>query len=687
MPQQTHSEPDYSLLRQELYDVPKSVTAFFDNELACLLQCGIRNPHLSLHLLGEALLRAWLYAEHPTGQQMLAMANPYLSPDLIIKSKERIIDQAQTIKRGNVDMRTLDPATIGLVGQDARIWSFLLERMQDYCRADGLIPVINPASPANGLLLPFKVFPGADQPGEILDKSEQAIGNWGPRIKAVQHLFDYQPRIVLSCHCGKRADLLKGNSMILPICIAMARRAGSLGDFSMWDVVATGALGPDGILKEVGGLTGKREAIRRIGARLFIHPAAADSISQSTDTLPIASNTPLADCFTHIDNAITDRSLAKLDSQQILGKLKDLKSEIHDGLISLEKAAPRLDRYDAMLKQMDTPDDYTTEGLAVALIIRGSIANHAGDPAKAGVSLTQALELIDAHGLDPLLYCNSVANTVVSLTDLGLLDEAEREGRKLLETVQTMRADTNTKDQARMTANGVLGGQPLLQKALLSAELAKESLDLLTVAYDCAVRLKDPKEQARDAVQIALWHALIKPESAAAEIAIAEQRLEALHTHGESSLPFLLNYHFLAAYRLLLLQNRTTPGFQSWPLPETGPDWVRAVALKYRGTLHARAGNIQQAEQDFQQAFTNLDATNMPLLRFIAATTALQAAQSLSKSQTDISQKYAALALERFKALEPILHGIHRAPAWQQAARALIELHHPVESPQKYYRY
>jgi len=285
---------------------------------------------------------------------------------------------------------------------------------------------------------------------------------------------------------------------------------------------------------------------------------------------------------------------------------------------------------------------------------------------------------------------------VVSLTDRGCLEEAEAMGRELLQEVRELPPGVSTEDRVRceMVAHGVLGGQPLLHKSLLDQTSATESLCLIQQALKRAKELGDHSEICRDAVQIALWHALLCPERTqdAVDEAATILTRSPVEERGASEV-YLLRTRFLGAYRALLLDKRVPSDFNDWPLPpddSTCPMWPRATALKYRGTLRAAAGDRTGAENDFRVACDLLAAEIGPLLRFFGATTALQAAESLGADAPGGGDLFALRALAVFDECREWFSGKLSASRWSARARCLTapaERTNAVETPQLYFAY
>jgi len=123
-------------------------------------------------------------------------------------------------------------------------------------------------------------------------------------------------------------------------------------------------------------------------------------------------------------------------------------------------------------------------------------------------------------------------------------------------------------------------------------------------------------------------------------------------------------------------------------MPESD-NWVKALAMKYRGAIYAAVGRVKEAEKDFMRSCSDLINSESPLLGFIGATVALQAAVSLHYRNPTVSNSFAKQALTSFQTMKSILYGTHRDPNWIRWSKALAfgTTTPGGENPQIVYRY
>ena len=661
------------------------VSALFDSELMALLPFGESGKGLAPWLIGEAMTRHWLYDNQVDAEHSPFLHGRCSSRFIRLFEEYRRAKRLSDGQKINWAETTPKPPTGNPVERKA--WEWMVERIRAFRDAHGVIAVVRTGSrmPKEAIVLPFRIAPAEARPGTVRDQNGRTIGNWNAEIKRIQHLFpDGIPMVTVDCDCGTRADLLEGGSLALAIATACWKRDGFLCDYDGLEMICTGSANFAGKLTEVGGKEAKRNLARRLGARLFVCPG---DISADSGTLAIPTGTLIADCRDMIRRKLEEVGVGKLDVFQAHTLVRQLTDEVHEGLVPLARALTRLERYEAVFST-EPASSLAEEGKIYALTLHGSIANHYGNPQQ-GRFWTQKAAVFAHKAGQHELYAHAMAGSVVSLTDLGLLDQAEKTGRALVKWIdKNMRASAISRLKAKMEAQGALGGQPLLQKALTESNLKAQSLKHLQEALSKAKELRAPKEIARDTVQIALWSALLEPLKAGQEIAKAQAQLDKLGKQGKVSELFLRQYRFLAAYRMMLMGGDISDDFEDWPLPDCG-GWIRAVTLKYRGALLANIGKMSASDADFSESIAVLDVAAAPLLRFIGATVALQAATSLRARRKSIWRNYAKQAKAEFLVLKAQLFGPHCDCGWRDRADGLLaglDIQ-DLPNPQLLYRY
>ena len=154
---------------------------------------------------------------------------------------------------------------------------------------------------------------------------------------------------------------------------------------------------------------------------------------------------------------------------------------------------------------------------------------------------------------------------------------------------------------------------------------------------------------------------------------------------------FFIRNRWLSAYRAHLEGNHLDWTSFEDELPDERSGWLWSLSLKYRGTLRAVAGKIDAARDDFSQAIVLLKQIDSnPLLAFIGATAALQAAESVMANDPEQSSAHIAAALPVIDAFDGwFMADKLDASQWRARADAILACQSLVDvpNPQLHYLY
>ena len=613
----------YGRLLDLIEQTPGAVALLSDSQLSRLLARLPAFLPRAASLLGEALLRVWLYETRcPADIQKVFQAGNLAAVWL------EFAKQAQPLRRGNAesdhrDHRRRTPH-FGTALETAT-WEFFSRRLDATLRADGFFPIAVGSAHAEAIAVPFCFHdrPGVDH--KICDRGGMPLANWSAAVARLEHNYGFPLAADLLVDVGLRQADLEGTSFGLAFVLAKERLRGRwTGKFRPLDVLATGSF-EGGRLTEVGKERAKDDLAVRMGVKLFVSPGSNRDLGQP---FALPAGLGIEDCLKRIGAELERRNLCALEFHGAERGLADLKSMVHRGRVPLDVAETRRERYERFFCSSVHPA--APDKLRECRTLKAAIRNHRGQPTISSRTKARA-------GGDPLNHVETKAYEVGSLTDQGELSKAEARGRSLLNWVKRgfRGGDEMLRIRCKMVAFGALGGQPLLQLALRVPKRAVESRRLLDAALECATYLNDPVEIAFDLGQLALWHALHDPEQCEVSIRIAEERIHRVAPASiEDSLVYLHRARWLGAFREYITTRLVRPGFHSWPLPEaqiSGTSWLRGTALKYRGTLLAAAGETASSKESFKQACILFERAPSGLLSFIGGTVALQAGESLLK--------------------------------------------------------
>lgn len=569
-----------------------------------LLQMFRDHREMQEDLLGEILFRSWLFPKGAFREALLqTLRAAGISPDMAGQSGLR---PTPTAFLGYLDrMKNAFPKPVDYARRHAK----------SFDRCEGIIPVL--AEGREAIAIPFRFSQWPATESLVHDLAGRTIPAWTKELCAVESACESRIRCELLIFCGSRVDLLAGSSFGLPVVIVHARKASRLPEFSALQVVATGCIA-GGMAGSADGLPAKRALAESMGAHFFTPGQAMQGGHTST----------CAEVIAEFSRFLDDSGLSRLSVKETLEKLEQLCDDLHNGQITPD-AAKRSVEFFLQNIPAEARSPLSLEVRVLGDSILASAANHLGDSAAARTHLQAAQPLCEDRN-NPNFLVNHMATLVVQRTDAFDLRQAEHWGRKLLDFVETrFVGSAEARLQAEMKATGALGGQPLLSLALRGEADPEESRKLLERNLSLAKELEMPSECCRGIAQLALWHACFRPARFEHDILP-----EAEGILGKYHVDDRISAHYLNAYRLMAARRRTlfgdglvAQGFSNWKLPDAdagAPPWLRATALKYLATLHARSGNLEEAKASFQTARKLLSGTQPPILQMISASILLE---------------------------------------------------------------
>ncbi len=632
----------------------ESLALFSDSQLARLFRHEGLPRSNAASVAGEVLLRRWLY-RGSLPECLIPVYQERLNANLRSEFAKLVSDDRIEELRKNPFPADDD---------NHSSWIVLQRRIQRFLSADGIIPVVLGRNGVEAIPLPFRFRRHLPKESRVRDLAGRAVHCWCCTLDTLENECNEDLGFVINVVLLSQLRRLEDDSFALPIIVARARTCGRIPEFPPLRLLATGVF-KAGLLEKPKGIMPKALLAANMGA-LFAAPSTGDV------KLPIGIQ--IRDLPAELEARLSPLDIVRLKPRQALRAIRVLEEEVSSGQVTLADAERRLDRYEKACPE-ECSTSFASEARLHALVLRGAIANHKGNPGEAHNWGEQAKAAAVALK-HPRLYVDACAHNVVSLTDLGFLTEAEAAGRELLAWVKVeMQGGAGERTWAEMVASGVLGGQALLHRALSGAACDTESLGFLKRALELAEELEDPPGICRDVVQIAGWHALLSPQASEDAFLDADEALGRFALEVKAvSRAYLLRNRFLGAYRRLLLTQEITEGFEKWELPPSGVghhSWVYATTLKYRGTLYAARGRTDEAISDFRNSTGILSKQAPPLLRLIGATAAIQAAESLKKRDahlaTELLEEACSIFCNFHNTAGPALSGA----VWEERCRGL----------------
>jgi len=646
----------YRSLLEVIEECPGVVAILADSHLATLVGCLPLDPAIRDLLLGEALVRLWLYQDR--------------CPDGLVRTlRDKFDEMFLDVIRSSRDPDNGKNGYDQVMGGYLHLW----RRIKDFESADGIIPLVHQGGIGEGVALPFCFnITGQDQ-SRIRDRGGYEVQRWQDAFTVLGEGLSKGADVVLLSEFGNYTDIFVGASFGLPIALARERKGGEsiLGEFRALEILVSGCL-RQGRTEEVTGTEAKAALAKRLGARFAV--VAIDWVDNES-SLGIQPNTPTIKALETIARFIEECGISRLTPRIVLKRITQLESDVRMGSIPANPALRKLDRYEKVLRQDDAIGPQFDDGRLHANLLRATLLNHAGQAEEAR-KIIEEIQLSEAAACNPPAMARALAARVVALTDMGLLEAAGTQGRELLVWSESGRFQGSAEDRVKcmMTAHGVLGGQPLLQKALADPTFAEESRTHLETALKHADDLGASREIAFDLVQLVLWRALHDPSRAEQAYQEALERITGMdQKEVGASKEYLDAHRFLAAYRSTILGYAVRGDVVEWTLPEQGSahsDWLRATSLKYRASVRAKTGDLEGAAQDFAEGLKLMEFPTSPLLRFISGTIAVEA--FLVRNLPGV-EGFRADAVNRLESLPSEFPQRFRLKAWIEVAREPLD--------------
>ncbi|MEY5011284.1 MAG: hypothetical protein RLZZ253_2423, partial [Verrucomicrobiota bacterium] len=566
----------YQLLAQD----PRHAWCFNDSLISTLLDhCALTGTQAA-SLVSERLIRNWI---PPLGGTKFG-------------------DPAQGFREADhPDRRAGFLAKIALNGGNPEP-DYFFARARGILNAHGYIPVVCGSSAS---LLPFEIRHRSSDRWRFMDtRGRECCRDWLAGVQPLTELLSDAPYQIHFPVPGTELPVT-GGSLALPI--ALAAEFGSRGLDSLC-LIATGALG-DGGLVAVENCELKREAAIRHGARVFICPEAGLAPCDAIHTVQIPAGTPWNTVCNSVQQELERLGILKMDALTATSLIHRLVGEGNSGAGNPRHTIPALQNALRALENQPVNDNagapvHLTKTLRSGRLHLASLFNHAGDPEAARIVLDQLL----GEG-SPAERCGIAARNIVALCDLGRFDDARLLAEPMLQLANELNTESPEQALAKLEILGAAGGDlflPIaLQKGLDSAE-ARQSKELLeqnlliseALRFAPATAQFNPNENwGKSWTRLRLWHALLAPGQFAPVPPADFDRF------APGSLPYLRRIQFLAAYRRQNFHGARVDVPQ-WDLPglTRGAEWLRATALKYRGSIRAQSNQPEEARSDFLES-------------------------------------------------------------------------------------
>jgi len=603
---------------------PENLSLLSDDELIRLNTDHVKmnlNSIAISQILGEMLYRLWLYQDNASIALKEEIQN-FIGKDMLTSFEREYAIYREAPRAG---CSGLSPLWQHSTEQHKLMGQVACAKIRICLTADGMVTVIKADRPVP---IMFTLKPAvAKSTLYVFDSRNQKIGGWSSSINEL-HQYDIQGWSV-KLHITATDDInFTGQSLDLPILMAILKKEGRLPLFSHLQVCATGAI-DYGMLEKVGYVDIKRRLATQLDTQLFIYPIS--SPTSETDTgLPCGMS--IQDVHNTVNYMILDQGLGELSSEAAVNELEKLNNDVHFGVIAMEeKALNRLDMIEKDLKRHRLGPE-----LVKAQILRAAIYCHLGRTKDA----SELNEHVFKQALEMELYytcAEAHIRQIVNNTDLGNFKTATANTAELQNWIElSHNFDQPTRNELLMKHHGSVG-QLYMYQALADSDttLEAKAIEHIDTAISYASHVEDTANILIDLNYKHMWHILFDPANAkTAYITAKSAIMNAPNADKRATNIDYLNYQSLyAVYRNYLLTGEIN-SFEEFDVSQNCKiSWLKPLCIKYQAALTAGAGDIIKAKTLFEQSIVALDQESNPLLFLLGMTIRVQAWQSLKGTE------------------------------------------------------
>lgn len=577
--------------------------------------------------------------------------------------------------------------------------SYLKELLSNWGSAAGVIPFVN-RSKEGGLCacvaLPFIVESADDgraqvvtAHGHLLPGLCEGASRAAATLQQLRVIPTGRSIRVVMVTLDSDGLPMQGQSLGLPVVVAeYLRRNRSLRSLT---ICASGTLGPHGGLSldrnDAEVLSIKDDFLRRIGFRVRIFPKCDSFVSNDRVRVWPAGESlePHLAELSQLDFAEHERSetLSAWSSEEISTDLDRLSRDMSFSQVRPERALIRLRDVESVLSaRRDVKSRYQ---MVQCQSLLASAFCHLGDT-KASAEIVQSL-LKQGAKIGSQVSAVAMLRQAVNFTDFADYEQAAAYADQAAGLVP-YQADPVAQLELRLRAVSTKA-QTLMFWGLINNSKREEALRLAEEAVEIAKELDGEgfspgcRNVPRNLNYVLLHKALHAPHEAEPFYNLHRETLKS----DRESMEYTQRILWQARYRQFL--NGESPSYEldASMLPEHG--WLRGLALKYRGAVLAHAGKVEEAVSDFEESRLHTD-TMHPLIRFLGATAALQAGESLLSAHPVWAKKQLEYAHTVFSEMPAWF----RTPAlttgeWMRRADGLLQGEEPeaLPFPQRKYPY
>lgn len=565
-------------------------------------------PEESVNLAAEWLRRVWLRQDkHDTFLQELAILTEmqFQSFTANFGWRDNPAGALSGLKKRDIFARTSKNTELHEITRNLLINSLEM---------DGIIPLFNGSDDA-GRCLFFKLEQAAA--ARVIDKDGKVYPEWSRRVAEIQQNSNKKYQVKIA-GCDEK---LTGNSLQLPVLLAIWRKESCLPEYNIFDLVATGCF-KDDALRPVSGLKSKGKWLEKeVGTKVFVYPANGEELAGGEPLVPGLNFNELK---TKINEIIVKYKLAPLTKAFSIEQTRLMEQKIRYGEVSnWNDVLKRLESHEQMLHKKIDFKDYFKANMLISVVL--CHCGRADEAEKRNELMRQcALESGENYW-----YWRMMIEAVVVNTDLEDWDNAFARCEEINDNI-------SDSSDLQMRFHGSLG-QLIAFRCLRGDNYMDytRALEHFNQAADFALKSENPGDIGHDLNYQHLYYALFAPGT---PDELEYYRITRNHHNQSENREFNLDYlarqRNLAAYRSLLTNGVKLSAGRIKELPACNRnDWITATILKYQGALYAAIGEPAQAEECFDHAIKMVENAGGSVIRGIGMTIAAEAWRSLHRDE------------------------------------------------------
>ena len=660
--------------------------------LVKLLEVPCADEALLAQVGAELVVRAWLLSGSAAG--LSAEAKEHLERGLhALGLGVEELTTATAWCAGQSRQRTFTlPAR--LLHSSIPLWESVAFDVENWRTAHGFVVFVPKGGAVecgyarDGVALPFILDDTATARTALLRSADdQLVGDeLMSRAISVAHVLarsagwlrsDQSPAARLLTVRGAGPLPIEGESLGLPVLLALALRAGNRSPGAPLGVGASGVIADNGCI--VPGAHGRNELLVKerflcmMGVRHRFLPCGPNYAH--ADTIRLGPMDVVSAVRAALDAIAPSTTAGPGDGSFSLQQMEDCLAGLERGMrYGSATAAQAEAQCEVIIAQVARSASVRATDLRIrATANLASAECHLGHPER---SAELCQQLIQEPACGPRLKAQVLVRQVVNLTDMCRYEDAARTAHEAASLAGRLDPATERLDM-ELQVTGSLG-QVLGFWALIDPGKADEAFRQLERSCYLARQLDGdcPTETLDLPRNLCYWylaHALLRPT----EAETVYREVHDLCLDDPKTCEYLLRTRWLSAYRMHLLGLPLPPDLvaldMDLPSPTAEGGWLNQTAAKYRGTLCAAAGDNDGAIRDFEVAAKLIEhGDRAPLLEFIGATACLQAGESLLAAAPHIAGPHLIRAAAVFEKRRNWFAGVIKGEKWAGRAQALL---------------